>query len=234
MRPRNLIGLLVALASAGGFAALMLAGPAAQAPLLAQQALSGAVEGTGSINVVTGVLLDFRAFDTLGEASVIFASVAAVSAAFAGSTIAPEDAGLGLLVRRAVAYLAPLFVLFPVYIMLHGHLSPGGGFQGGVSLAVLLILLTITFGTRGVTGALGPHTLHTGEAVSAGAFVLVGLLGVAQGVAFLTNLGAGFPAGVPGQLWSAGFIPLLNTVIGAKVASGLGTIYYDLLSTRGR
>lgn len=232
MKPRNLIGLLVAISATVGFALLLLTGEQAEVSLLAQRVIDGAVSETGAINVVAGVLLDYRAFDTLGEASVIFASVAAVSAAFAGSTIVPADAGLGLLVRRAVSYLAPLFFLFPVYIILHGHLSPGGGFQGGVSLAVLLILLTISFGTRGVTAAVRPHTLHITEAVSAGAFVLVGLVGVLQGVAFLTNLGAGFPRGLPGELWSAGFVPLLNVVIGAKVASGLGTIFYDLLSTR--
>ncbi|MFW6231932.1 MAG: MnhB domain-containing protein, partial [Spirochaetota bacterium] len=129
--------------------------------------------------------------------------------------------------------LAPLFLLFPAYIVLYGHLSPGGGFQGGVSLAVLLILLTITFGTRKTASAAGPGTLHTTEALSAGAFVLVGVVGIVGGASFLANLAAGFPRGVPGDLWSAGAIPLLNVIIGLKVASGLGSIFYDLLSTRG-
>mgnify|MGYP006276783827 CR=1 FL=1 len=232
MTARRAFGLVVALGASIGFAVLMLSTEPTGGSALAEMVVDRAVEETGSINVVTGVLLDFRGFDTLGEASVIFAAVAAVSAAFAGSVVRPNDAGLGLLVRRTVTYLSPLFLLFPVYIILHGHLSPGGGFQGGVSLAVLLILLTITFGTGRVTASIGPHALHTAEAVGAAAFVLVGLVGVFQGTFFLTNLAAGFPRGVPGRLWSAGAIPILNIIVGAKVASGLGTIFYDLLSTR--
>lgn len=235
MKGREIRGLVVAAGSAAAFAALLLfADPGAErATALSQTVLARGVADTGAINIVAGVLLDYRGFDTLGEASVIFASVAAVSAAFAGSVVPRTDAGLGLLVRRAVAYLAPLFLLFPAYIVLHGHLSPGGGFQGGVSLAVLLILLTITFGTRRTAAAAGPGALHTTEALSAGAFVLVGIVGIVGGASFLANLAAGFPPGVPGDLWSAGAIPLLNVIIGAKVASGLGSIFYDLLSTRG-
>ncbi|MFW5884275.1 MAG: hydrogen gas-evolving membrane-bound hydrogenase subunit E [bacterium] len=235
MKGREIRGLIVATGSAAAFAALLLlADPGAErATALSQTVLARGVDDTGAINIVAGVLLDYRGFDTLGEASVIFASVAAVSAAFAGSVVPRTDAGLGLLVRRAVAYLAPLFLLFPAYIVLYGHLSPGGGFQGGVSLAVLLILLTITFGTRKTASAAGPGTLHTTEALSAGAFVLVGVVGIVGGASFLANLAAGFPRGVPGDLWSAGAIPLLNVIIGAKVASGLGSIFYDLLSTRG-
>ncbi|MFP4331003.1 MAG: hydrogen gas-evolving membrane-bound hydrogenase subunit E [Spirochaetaceae bacterium] len=232
MKPREIAGLIVALASAVGFALLLLTGEAPGTSCLGATAVARTVAGTGAINVVTGVLLDFRAFDTLGEASVIFASVAAVSAAFAGSGVSAAEPGLGLLVRRSVSYLVPLFLLFPLYIMLHGHLSPGGGFQGGVSLAVLLILLAITFGTGRTTRAVDPHMLHRSEALSAAAFAAIGLVAVIQGVGFLTNLAAGFPPGRPGQILSGGFIPLLNLVIGVKVASGLGTIYYELLSTR--
>ena len=143
------------------------------------------------------------------------------------------DTGLGLLVRRAVAYLAALFFLFPVYVVLHGHLSPGGGFRGGVSLAVLIILLTVVFGTRRVSFAVGVRRLHTVESLSAAAFLLIGFVGVVQGLPYLTNVAAGFPRGDVGSLRSGGVIPLLNIVIALKVASGLGSILFDLLSTRG-
>lgn len=238
MKLRLVPGLIVSLVSAAGLAVLLLshatsdARPQEHPEGLASELLDRSLGDTRSVNVVTGVLLDYRAFDTIGEATVIFASVAAVAAAFAGSGFPRSESRLGLLVRRSVAYLAPLFLLFPVYIIAHGHLSPGGGFQGGVSLAVLLILLTVTFGTRNVVGAVGANSLHITEAVSAAAFVAVGTVGIAQGIAFLTNLAAGFPAGEAGSLLSAGMIPILNLVIGLKVASGLGSIYFDLLSSR--
>ncbi|MFW6288443.1 MAG: hydrogen gas-evolving membrane-bound hydrogenase subunit E [Spirochaetota bacterium] len=234
MKLRLVPGLVVSLATAAGLALLLLSyATSDERPKGLETALLDRSQSdTGSVNVVTGVLLDYRAFDTIGEATVIFAAVAAVAAAFAGSGFPVSDARLGLLVRRWVGYLAPLFLLFPIYIVTHGHLSPGGGFQGGVSLAVLLILLTVAFGTRNVVGAVGIHALHVSEAVSAAAFVAVGLVGIAQGIAFLTNLAAGFPAGKPGSLLSAGMIPLVNLVIGLKVASGLGSIFFDLLSAR--
>lgn len=235
MRLRLVLGLVVALTSTLSIAFLLLSFAVSdvRATGLGELFLSLSVDQTRAVNVVSGVLLDFRAFDTLGEASVIFASVAAVSSAFYGSTLRPSERGLGLLVRRSVSYLSPLFLLFPVYIVLHGHLSPGGGFQGGVSLAVLLILLTVAFGTGSVSMAIRAHTLHATEALSAGAFLLIGVVGVLQGLSFLTNLAAGFPPGDPGALFSAGMIPLLNLVIGVKVASGLGAIFFDLLSTGG-
>jgi multicomponent Na+:H+ antiporter subunit B len=234
MKPRSLAGLIVSACAAAGLAGLLLsnAGPQARGSVLSAELIERSIPETRSVNVVTGVLLDYRAFDTLGEATVIFASVAAVAAAFAGSSFPSSNPRLGLLVRRSVGYLAPLFLLFPVYIVLHGHLSPGGGFQGGVSLAVLLILLTVSFGTQNVVGRVGINTLHVVEAVCAGAFLLTGFVGVLQGLSFLTNLAAGFPGGEAGSLFSAGMIPLLNLVIGLKVASGLGSIYFDLLSSR--
>lgn len=236
MKRRTVPGLIVSLLAAAGLAGLLLgyADPQAGATALSVELIERSVRDTRSVNVVTGVLLDFRGFDTLGEATVIFASVAAVAAAFAGSGFPPSESRLGLLVRRSVGYLAPLFLLFPLYIVAHGHLSPGGGFQGGVSLAVLLILLTVSFGTQNVVGAVGTNALHVTEAVCAGAFVLTGLVGFFQGMSFLTNLAAGFPGGERGALLSAGMIPLLNLVIGLKVASGLGSIYFDLLSSRSR
>lgn len=233
MKARFVPGLIVSLVSAAGLAVLLLSHATSDArPIdLAAALLDRSLSDTRSVNVVTGVLLDFRAFDTVGEATVVFASVAAVAAAFAGSGSPASGTRLGLLVRRSVAYLAPLFLLFPVYIVVHGHLSPGGGFQGGVSLAVLLILLTVSFGTRNVVDAVGTPALHVTEAVSAAAVVAVGVVGMTQGLAFLTNLAAGFPGGEPGSLLSAGMIPLLNLVIGVKVASGLGSIFFDLLSS---
>lgn len=234
MSRRSCVGLIVASIASFGLAALLLSFSTndVRAVSIAPRLLRGSIPASGAINVVAAVLLDFRAFDTLGEASVIFASVATVGAVFAGSVPRRTDTGLGLLVRRAVAYLAALFLLFPVYVVLHGHLSPGGGFQGGVSLAVLIILLTVVFGTRRVSLGLGVRRLRTTESLSAAAFLLIGLVGVVQGLPYLTNGAAGFPRGDAGSLLSGGVIPLLNVVIGLKVASGLGSILFDLLSTR--
>ncbi len=236
MKPRHVGGLLLAVPAAIGLATLLLSHAVTTAPLEGPSAryLGGSVQDTGAINVVTTILLDYRGFDTLGEASVIFTAVAAIGALFAGSTLQDRGPGMSLIVRTSVGYLAALFWLFPVYIVFHGHLSPGGGFQGGVGLAVLVILLYVVFGTRRASASLGPVRLHAAESMSALGFLLAGMVGVAQGLAYLTNAAAGFPTGTPGRLLSGGVIPFLNLVIGLKVAAGLGSIFLHMLSAEGR
>ena len=99
---------------------------------------------------------------------------------------------------------------------------------------MLIILLNVVFGSERGTAVLTPARLHITESLSALGFLLAGLVGVVQGTAYLTNVAAGFDPGTAGRLVSGGAIPLLNLFIGCKVASGLGSIFLDLLSTGGR
>jgi multicomponent Na+:H+ antiporter subunit B len=176
---------------------------------------------TGSPNVVTAILMDYRGFDTLGEATVILASVAAVAMILGKPKTVRRDQTLGLLARRALSAMLPLFFVFPVYVILFGHLSPGGGFQGGVSLAVLVILVHVTFGYRFGQHRIPLSLLSNVEYLSALAFATVGLLGIVSGGAYLANIAVGR---VPG----AGIIPLLNLIVGMKVAAGLSSMYLYL------
>ena len=233
MTRRNVFALLISLMGAGGLLAVLIvyAGTGEALPSLAATFLERSIADAAAVNVVSTVLLDYRAFDTLGEATVIFASVTGVSALFVRAHLIPQSRGAGILVERAIGYLAAFFWLFPVYIVLFGHLSPGGGFQGGVALAVLIILLNVVYGTRRGSTILTTRRLHLFEDAGALAFLLIGVVGIVQGSAFLANLAAGFPGGTPGSLLSAGAIPLLNLAIGVKVASGLATIFYEFLAT---
>ena len=233
MSRRNVFAMLISLVGTGGLLAVLVgyAGTGDSLPSLAASFLERSISDAATVNVVATVLLDYRAFDTLGEATVIFASVTGVSALFVGAHLTPKSRGAGVLVERAIGYLAPFLWLFPVYIVLFGHLSPGGGFQGGVALAVLIILLNVVYGTEMGSSVMTPRRLHLFEDAGALAFLLVGVVGIVQGSAFLANLAAGFPRGTPGSLLSAGAIPLLNLAIGIKVASGLATIFYEFLST---
>ncbi len=233
MKARSVYGFFVSVASTGFLATvLLLHALTTQQPVsLSAYYIAHAIRDTAAINVVSSVLLDYRAFDTLGEAIVIFTAVTAVSALFAGSRLSRSDRGSGILVRRSISYLSVFFWMLPMYIVVFGHLSPGGGFQGGVSLAVLVILLNVVFGTNRGSAWLTPARLHAAESCGAIAFVAIGFVGIASGGAFLTNLAVGFPRGTPGELLSAGAIPLLNLAIGVKVASGLGSIFFEFLST---
>ncbi len=186
------------------------------------------VGDTGSINVVTAILMDYRGFDTLGEASVIFTSVAVTAAILAEPVFTLERPILSIITRRAIAYLVPVFFMFPLYVITHGHLSPGGGFQGGVSLAVLVILTHVVFGHNLAMKKIPFSLLTMGEYWAALSFGILGLLGIFTGVGFLANLATGVPRGIPGQLLSGGLIPVLNLIVGIKVAAGLSSLYITL------
>ena len=187
---------------------------------------------TGAVNLVTAVLLDYRAFDTLGEATVIFAAAIVVGALLTVRGKPRARPPLSPLVRCAMQGLMPWFWIFPVTIILQGHLTPGGGFQGGVAIAVLAILVDTTYGTPTGTRGVPGRTLGTAEALGALAFLSLGLAGLLAGAGYLANLAAGFPAGTPGSLASGGAIPFLNIAIGCKVAAALISMYRHMVRER--
>ena len=225
---RAAAGLLCLLLSFG-FAAFLLEAERHDAGLIstATAYTTRSAAETGSVNVVTAILMDYRAFDTLGEATVIFASVA-VAAAILGKPRFSSNRTMGLLSRRLLSALLPLFLIFPLFVIFHGHISPGGGFQGGVSLAVLVILIHVAFGDRFGGRVIPLKVLSASEYGAALGLVAVGFIGVFQGSAFLANVAAGFPRGTAGTLASGGVIPVLNLLVGLKVAAGLSSLYIYL------
>jgi multicomponent Na+:H+ antiporter subunit B len=188
-------------------------------------------------NVVASVTFDYRGFDTMGEEFILFAAVIGVAIllrAQRDETEAEpdEDAddrrvpGTSSAVRVGGLALVGPIVLFGVYVTAHGHLSPGGGFQGGVVLATgaLLVFLTGEYVTMRRVSPEAP--LDLAEAAGAGAYVATGLAGLVAGGAFLANL---LPLGTAGALLSAGTIPLINTAVGLEVAGGLVLLLHEFL-----
>jgi multicomponent Na+:H+ antiporter subunit B len=163
----------------------------------ARYVAEGAAEA-GAPNLVTGVLLNYRAFDTFGEVMVIFAALAAVlvvlSPAPAGGASGKDIRGGGSIpvspvVSFTVRLTAPFIAAFGAFVIFKGHTSPGGGFQGGVILGALLMLLTVVLG-RDAGRPLIPVALARWLQVAGpGAFALVGALGFACTGWFL-----GYPA----------------------------------------
>jgi len=107
--------------------------------------------------------------------------------------------------------LFPFILLFGIYIIIFGHLSPGGGFQGGVILATAIMLVIVVYGHRRFQRFV-PYLLFI-EIIGVILFILIGVSGIASGKQFLVNLGT---------------IPLLNIIIGVKVFSGLVLMYLFL------
>ncbi len=231
MNARGWLALVLAAAAFGGGLAIFLPlseGAPDAVPRVSDHYIEHAVRETGAANIVSAVLLDYRAFDTLGEAVVILAAALAVGALLGHGRLPAPGRGLSILVRRTLSFLTPLFLLLPAYIVANGHLSPGGGFQGGVAWATLLMLLAVVYGTGAPQRLGAPDLLPKIEYAGAGLFLAIGLYGLLRGGAFLANRAAGFPLGAAGTLPSAGSIPWLNLAIGAKVMAGMAAIFFYL------
>jgi multicomponent Na+:H+ antiporter subunit B len=196
-----------------------------------------AVPERSTTDVVTAVNFDYRGFDTLGEEFILFAAVIGVASILrklrGERTRTPDDDAVGrsvpetsLAVRLTGLGLVAPTILIGLYIVAHGHQTPGGGFQGGVILATAL-LLTYLSADYETMRRVGPIALiELAEGLGAAGFGLIGLSGLVAGGAFFENeLGAG----VPGELLSAGTIPLSNAAVGLAVTGGFAFMLSEFL-----
>jgi multicomponent Na+:H+ antiporter subunit B len=183
-------------------------------------------------DVITAINFDYRGLDTMGEEFILFAAsiglVVLLRQERAGREASPDDSGgadddeapdplLALFGRWSVA---PLIVL-GVYIVTHGQLTPGGGFQGGVVLASALITLLVTDGARGMRTIRGHGALEALEGLGSGGYVAIGVAGLIAGLQFLSNF---LPLGTTGGLLSSGTITSLSTVVGLEVGAAISLI----------
>lgn len=125
-----------------------------------------------------------------------------------------------LIVRSLADSYLPIALVLGFYVILHGNISPGGGFQGGVLAASGVLLLYLGYGFRGIATAINMERMHKFEAVGAIAYVLFALLGIFAGYNFCRNIL--WNSGSIGDLWSSGTIALMNYAVGFKVLTGVG------------
>lgn len=118
--------------------------------------------------------------------------------------------------------ILPLTLVYIFYIILHGHLSPGGGFQGGVLMTAVVILMYLGHGYERTTRALSFNLLHEAEGFMSAAYVALAMMGVAVGMQFCQNIL--YTHGAPGDLYSSGTIFWMNVTVGLKVITGIGSI----------
>ncbi|MCL2069125.1 MAG: hypothetical protein FWH00_04420 [Oscillospiraceae bacterium] len=242
--------------------------------------LEDGVEDTGAVNIVAGMILDYRAFDTFGESCVLFVAVCAVVALLPGEEKAnasskryfhkgitldfasmvrlrgksprslpftgrrnaalPQNCEAAsvsfasklfidlarprqdIILRTTSLVLIPLIMIFGCYVILNGHLSPGGGFSGGAILGSALILHTIVYGAE-----------HAGRFISFKVYrrtvsICLIFYALAKGYSFYTganHIPSIIPLGTPGKLLSAGLILPLNIAVGLIVACTVYIIY---------
>ena len=187
------------------------------------------LEETGAANIVTSVVVGYRGLDTLGEVTVLFIAATCLAAVLHGVAKGRADGQrepASLVVFTGCRFLFPLILLFGIYVFVHGHLTPGGGFQGGAVVASALLLVIL--GCRG--RRVHEETLSVTESLSGLVFVVVGLIGLAVGGAFLLDF---LPSGSPYLVFSAGIIPIIYSAIGFKVGAELGAIIDKLSGSAG-
>ncbi len=132
---------------------------------------------------------------------------------------------------RTISNQLILFILvFGLYIIMHGHVTPGGGFQGGAIVASGVVMLIVAFGSGEIKKSLRESHLSVVE--SSVGLIFIGLAFAGMGTIFFYNFLVGTPVfgGVPptgpnpGDVWTGGVIPLMNFGVGLKVMAGLSAI----------
>src|SRR5690348_8221099 len=188
------------------------------------------VEQRHITDAITVVNFDYRGFDTLGEEFILFVSVMGAlvllredkdqggqkvpDAAWPARSVAPGDA-----LRVWTLWMTGPVVLFGIYIVVHGQLTPGGGFQGGVILATAPLLIFLAESYDAFKRVTSHRLVEAAEAIGAGAYAIIGLVALLAGHEFLANV---FPLGPSGKqinLLSGGTIPAISLATGLEVTA---------------
>lgn len=218
--------------------------------LLAREYASRGARDLGTANLVTAIVVNYRGLDTLGEVAVLFLAATGVGLLLSrrrgggerddGHCASGKKAGeeserlapagkrpSSEILRTGADFLLPVIIMFGVYIFLNGHLSPGGGFQGGAVVASAILLLFLAYPDYRMRHGV----LLAVESLSGFAYVGIALLALILTGSFLdTRL---LPPGEFGTIVSAGAIPLIYTLIGLKVGTELAGILENLRSDEG-
>lgn len=199
---------------------------------VAERYIEKGLQETGAVNIVTGMILDYRAFDTLGESHVLFIATCTVlillrldkkeqKEKFASDDRSHEPKNDVILQTVARILVPPIFI-FGIYIILAGHLGPGGGFSGGAVIGAGLILYLNAFGFAKT------EKFFTAKTYKIMSFCALACYSVAKSYSFYTganHIHSIIPLGTPGAILSSGLILILNICVGVVVAGTMYTFY---------
>ena len=129
------------------------------------------------------------------------------------------------IIRTMTRKLFPFILLFGLYLVAYGHLSPGGGFQGGVVIGSAIILLSLSQGLSKTEERFKKNILGLMESIGPLVFMMIGLGGILFGYHFLKDF---LPQGEGGRFGGSGFILFLNLAIGLKVGAAMSIMFYSL------
>ena len=208
-----------------------------KATVVTQRYIEKGLEETGAVNIVSGMILDYRAFDTLGESHVLFTALVCVmvllrkdwknmNSKFEDYSSIRSDRYFqtekDMILQTIGIVMVPCIFVFGTYVLLNGQNSPGGGFSGGAILGAAMIIFTAAFGFRKVDRF---FTLKLSSYVT---FVALSFYSFAKGYVFITGangLENHIPKGTPGAILSGGLILPLDIAVGLVVACTMYGFY---------
>ncbi len=188
------------------------------------------LEETGAVNIVSGLILDYRAFDTLGESHVLFTALICVMillridrknmrTGYEDYYMIREDRLFDMtkdnIMRGVGMIVVPCIFLYGLYVLLNGQLSPGGGFSGGAVMGAGFIILAAAFGMKPLDRALPERRIRFIT------FAALSFYSFAKGYVFFTGANGipnRIPKGTPGAILSGGLILPLDIAVGIVVA----------------
>lgn len=199
---------------------------------VSERYIESGLQETGAVNIVTGMILDYRAFDTLGESHVLFIAICTVLILLRVDKKNGQDADEtddrghepknDVILQAVARILVPPIFIFGIYVILAGHLGPGGGFSGGAVIGAGLILYLNAFGFAKTEKFFSAKTYRI---MSFGALACYS---IAKSYSFYTganHIESVIPLGTPGAILSSGLILLLNICVGIVVAGTMYTFY---------
>jgi len=182
----------------------------------------------GATNIITAIIVTYRGLDTLGEVTVLFLTAAIIGMVLSRGKRGSRGANAivsGELLVTGSRLLVPLILLLGAYVFINGHLTPGGGFQGGAIVASASLLLLLTDPLH----HFGHRLISVVESISGLLFIIIGILGLLLAGGFLDN--RILPIGEMGSIFSAGAIPIIYTLVGFKVGAEFTSILVNLAET---
>ena len=201
-----------------------------------QRYIESGLQETGAVNIVAGMILDYRAFDTFGESSVLFLAVTSVMIllmrdrnnidldedTLTARELILEGREKDIILRKVSFIVIPCILIFGICVVLNGHLSPGGGFSGGAIMGSALILYSVSFGSMEVNRF---FSMKTFRKLTTTALLIYA---ASKAYSFFTGangLPTGIPLGTPGAILSSGLIFVLDICVGLVVTCTMYGFY---------
>lgn len=207
-------------------------GTPANSSVVSQRYIENGLQETGATNIVAGMILTYRAFDTFGETNVLFIATCCVMILLMLEDKVLKKAEItndrklepknDAILQTVAKFLCPMIFIFGIYVVLNGQLSPGGGFSGGSILGAGLILYVSAFGFKKTQRFFNEHVYHVAKIT---ALCMYGCIGTYFYLLGANGIENHIPLGIPGAILSGGIILPIDIAVGIEVACTMYAFY---------